>query len=115
MIKARPTEGIKQNLKNLRIRSRFDDPIIYDFATFLAGRLNPHLSPLGFNISARLAIADLQKGIDSKTGKPINNWLTHLGDGHYEALRSYIPLLARSVCSSEFATEVEEEYRNSRD
>ena len=58
--KAVSTEPIKEKLRNLREHLPQQEDVTYDFATYLAERLNPKLVPEGFNMIAELALYDLQ-------------------------------------------------------
>lgn len=104
------TEPIKEKLKNLRqyMPGQLDE--IYDFAAYLAGRLNPQLLPRGFYITAKLALYDLEKDVNGLTGQRIRSTLVGYPSLIYELLRVKIPEIAKAVCPEDFAKGVQEFY-----
>ncbi len=109
--KAIPRGLIKEKLRNLREHMPEEEDIIYKFGEYLAERLGEDSSkiyPVGFNLTAELALQDLTKGVDGYTGKPIKNSLTGYPQMFYIILGTRMPQIADAVCPAEFAKEVME-------
>ncbi|HUW43418.1 MAG TPA: hypothetical protein VMV95_00440 [Bacillota bacterium] len=108
--KAISMEPIKEKLKGLREHMPDQQDVIYDFATYLADRLNPELVPQGFNMAAELALYDLEKGVDGFTGQPIQSRLVGYPSMIYRLLRMQVPQIAEAVCPEDFAQGVRKMY-----
>ena len=67
--------GLKEKLANLRDYAPGYDDSIYEFARFLSTRASDELTPRGFDLMVDMAIADLERGKDGLTGKPIEGKL----------------------------------------
>lgn len=102
------TDGMKEKLRNLKEYMPDQNEVVYAFADYLAGRLNPTLVPAGFNIAAQLALYDLDKGVDGFTGKPILSRLSGYPTTIYAALGMRVPKIAEVVCPEDFAKSVRE-------
>lgn len=103
-------EPVKKKLENLQEHLPNQNPMVYEFAEFLAARLNPELVPPGFVMATELALADLRKGVDGFTGKPISGNLSGYPRQLYAGLRMYIPEIIKAVCPEDFAKGVKEFY-----
>ena len=68
-------EPISEKLRNLKQYMPDQNDVVYKFGEFLAGRLNPKLVPQGFVLAAKLALYDLQEGVDGFSGQPIRSSL----------------------------------------
>jgi len=108
--KAVSTEPIKEKLRNLREHLPQQEDVTYDFATYLAERLNPKLVPEGFNMVAELALYDLQKGVNGFTGQPIQSRLVGYPPMIYSLLKMQVPDIADVVCPQDFAQGVRKMY-----
>jgi len=108
--KAISTEPIKEKLRNLKEHMPDQQDVIYDFAEYLADRLNPELVPEGFNMAMELALYDLQQGVDGFTGQPIQSRLVGYPAPIYALLRMQVPEIADAVCPEDFAQGVRKMY-----
>ena len=97
------TEPIKEKLRNLRQYMPNEQDELYEFGTYLAGRLNSRLVPSGFNMAAELALHDLQNGVDGCTRQSINSKLVGFPPVMYILLRTQVPKIAEAVCPEDFA------------
>ena len=103
-------EPVKKKLENLQEHLPNKTPMVYEFAEFLAGRLNPELVPRGFVMATELALTDLRKDVDGFTGKPISGNLSGYPSQLYSILRIYVPEIVKAVCPEDFAKGVKEFY-----
>ena len=88
-----------------------DEPqFTYDFGDYLATRLNPQLSPLGFNMTFKLTLYDLQMGVNGFTQKPVPHSLSGMPAAVYAVMGMDIPRIARAVCPPDFAEKVDQVY-----
>jgi len=82
------------------------NPVLYEFSTLLADRLDRldqrKITPLSFVFTASLLVEDLKRGIDGFTGQPIG----YPQEG-YRLLESHIPTIARAIYPSDFADHVD--------
>ena len=108
--KAISTEEIKEKLRNLKEYMPGEPEITYDFATYLANRLNPKLNPGGFQISAELLLSDMKKGVDSFTRQAMSRNLAGYPPNLYAILRGTVPDIAKAVCPEDFAKSVKDFY-----
>ena len=100
------TTEIKERLNNLEEYMPDEHEMTYDFAAYLADKLNPTIVPMGFKMSAELALYYLAKGVDELSGEPIKNRLVGYSPIIYGAISMSIPQIADAVCPEEFAKEV---------
>lgn len=103
-------EPVKKKLRNLSKHMPGQERIIYDFAEFLADRLNPELAPQGFMMAAELALYDAQKGVDGFSGKCISGRLSGYPSQIYALIRTCVPDIVEAVCPEDFAKGVKEVY-----
>ena len=110
MLEAISTEPIKEKLRNLAELMPKEHEVLYHFGEYLAERLGSHptLLPQGFNITAELALYDLQTGVDGYTGKPIRSHLVGYSSQIFNFLRMRVPDIADAVCPEDFSREVRE-------
>ncbi len=99
-------EPVKEKLRNLREHMPDETEIVYDFAAYLAERLNSELLPQEFNMAAELALYDLETSIDEYSGKPIPSSLVGHQPITYGLLGMYVPEIAKAVCPEDFANDV---------
>ena len=104
------TGEMKTKLENLREHMPDESEFIYDFGAFLADRLNPELTPLGFNVTVRLTLQDLQNGVVGYSGELVPDCLGGMSPSVYADMRKNIPRIARAICPSSFADKVEQVY-----
>ena len=100
------TEEMKTKLENLINHMPGEYKFTYDFGAYLAGRLNPELTPMGFNITFRLTLRDLKNGIVGYSGEPVPPHLGGMLPSVYANMGANIPRIARAVCPSDFADKV---------
>jgi hypothetical protein len=110
------TSVLQENLRNLRRLMPGQKGICYEFADFLADRLDfdqsPEISPGGYVMVAVLSIYDLRKGCDDRE-KPLETNLAGCSDQTYRFLELLVPEIAKVVCESEeFSKEVVREFSN---
>ena len=101
-------EPVKDKLRNLRLRNLRDqmphaDDMLCEFASMLADRLNPRLTPEGFFLTVQLLMYDLQTGFDGFTGQRIIGSLSGNPSVFYMVLKLYITLIAEATCPKDFA------------
>jgi len=108
--RASSTQEIKDRLKNLREYFPGQEEITYDFAAYLAERLNPEHSPEGFSRAIDLALYTLQKSASRSTSQPVQNRLIGSAPIVYVFLRTQVPEIADAVCPKEFAQDVRRRY-----
>ena len=110
--KAISMEPVKEKLRNLKDYMPKEDNILYDFGKYLADKLNPQLIPAGFNLACELAIEDLRRegnyGEHGTVKVPMN--LTGYPPQLYSLLRMRIRDIAKAVCPSDFAEQVNKVY-----
>ena len=99
---------VKTKLLDLKQYMPEEPDIIYEFGRFLAGRLNPRLTPEGFNLALELAMYDIQTGTEGYTGKPITHALTGYPSTVYVGLRLNLTNIAKAVLPEEFYKKFEE-------
>jgi|TARA_Y100000310_G_C20657230_1_gene802620 hypothetical protein len=104
-------EPVGEKLRNLNEYLPGVDKIVYDFAAYFADRLGEReLRPQGFNMEAKLTLADLQAGKNRWTGEPVPSDLVGHPLGVYVNLEMYIPMIAEAACPPDFAQKVKEIY-----
>jgi hypothetical protein len=98
---------VKQKLRNLRKYLPDQTDFVYDFASYLAARLNPILAPVGFNLTTETVLYDLRKGVSGFSDEPIPSNLIGYPTQMYAVLGAFtIPQIVDVVCPKEFAEEV---------
>lgn len=103
-------EPVKEKLKHLQDYLPNQQKIVYDFAVYLADKLNQKLVPRGFNVTAALTLYDLEKGVNGFTGQPIQSRLVGCPSVIYRLLEMQVPEIAEAVCPEEFAQGVRKMY-----
>jgi hypothetical protein len=98
---------IRSKLTNLKQYMTGEPDIIYEFGRFLAERLNPRLTPEGFNLALELAMHDIQTGT-GYTGKPITHALTGYPQIVYASLGTRLNDIAKTVLPEEFYKKFED-------
>lgn len=101
--KALSMEFVKAKLKDLRKHMPDQKDVVYDFASYLADRLNPELVPKGFYMASQLVLYDLQKGVSGFPSTPIPSRLAGYPPQIYALLNMYVSQIAEAVCPPEFA------------
>jgi hypothetical protein len=96
-------EPVKAKLKNLREHMPDQEDVVYDFASYLADRLNSELVPEGFYMASQLVLYDLQKGVSGFPSNPIPSSLAGYPPQMYAFLNMYVSQIADAVCPPEFA------------
>ena len=109
-LKAISTDGMKTRLENLEEYMPGEPQFTYDFAKFLAKRLNPRLYAVGFNLAFQLGIYDAKKGVDGFTNEHLPGSISQMPAPVYVALEMNIPKIAKAVCPEDFAEEVKKAY-----
>lgn len=110
--KAIPMEQARKKLKKLERYMPEQHHLVYDFAAYLADKIKTELAPLGFVLTANIALNDLQK-VDKDTisaRKSIDSHLTDYNSTAYNELSLMIPEIAKAVLPDEFADEVKQIY-----
>src|SRR3989344_3611536 len=95
-----------RNLRQLIHGGVADDDFLYAFGEYLADHLNPQLVPMGFVMALELAMYDVQKGIDSRTNRPISSRVAGYPPMMYALLRMRFSEIAYAVLPAEFAAQV---------
>lgn len=108
------TDEIKAKLQNLKEHMPGEPQFTYDFAAYLATKLNPKLAPMGFNITFQLTLYDLRKGIDGITKKPTPSSISMMPAPVYIVTEMNLPRIAQAVCPKDFAEQVEKMYKETR-
>lgn len=103
-------EPVKEKLRNLHEYLPNENSILYDFAGYLADRLNPRLVPEGFVLAAELALYDLQTGIDGFTQQPVPARLQGYPSVLYAVLQMRVPEIAAAACPDDFGQDVAKVY-----
>jgi hypothetical protein len=104
------TEELKVKLLNLKELMPEESEFVYDFGAYFATRLNKRINPNGFNLEYQLTLYDLNRGVDGYTNQPVPHSLSGLPSIVYAAMGMNIIGIARAVCPSDFADEVEQIY-----
>lgn len=100
-----PTAEVIQKLRS----NPTGNPLLDQFCTFLAGRLNDEIVPLGFVMVYFLATGDLDKGVDGFTGNPIRHKLA--GQGLGRIFLAGLNAVASKVLPEDFAADVKREWK----
>lgn len=109
---SQPTQGAIERLNRIQeFSTQPIDPRVAMFAKFVATRLNERIVPLGFMFAASMALYDVEQGVDSSTGEPLNTRLEHNPQHVYTLLSLSIPDLADASFPKPFADEVRLEYQ----
>ena len=98
------TEEIRANLMKIRLILPDQDETTYQFGEYLAERLTQgRIVPEGFYMAAKLALYDLEKGVNGFTNQPIHSHLVGYPTQIYSLIALVIPELAKATCPSNFA------------
>ena len=108
-----PMKTVQEKLRNLGDYMHSCDWAIGGFAFYLAERLPSKCTPSKFCDTAEIALEDLQRGINGRTGKLIHSQLVGYNERVYELLKVFIPEIAEAVCPVDFAIEVGNRYNKS--
>jgi len=105
--KAIPTELLKEKLRNLKDYLPEESNRLYDFAGYLADRLEKtsEIVPEGLSLLVEQIFFDLKKGNIKKIPVSLQE---RYADG---LLRTQIPKIARAVCPDDFAEAILEIHR----
>ena len=82
----------------------------YNFGNYLATRLNPEISPMGFNVAFQMTLYDLRTGVNGFTQKPVPHSLSGMPAAVYAVMERNIPRIAKAVCPTDFAEKVDQVY-----
>jgi hypothetical protein len=99
----KPDGVIRDRLMRLREYLPNQQELVYKFAEYMATHTNAELVPQGFVLVAVLALYDVQKGIDSRTGKPIVGSIACQPAMVYRIIEMMIPTIAKVIFPADFA------------
>jgi len=105
-----PTDEMKEKLSHLEEYIPGEPQFTYDFANYLATRLNPELNPMGFIMAMELTLYDCQAGKNGFNGEPTPHSITGMPSQVYAVMGLNTPRFAEAVCPDEFADKVKEAY-----
>ena len=88
-------KNIKGKLKKLKEYLPGQTEQVYDFADFLSTRAHDKLLPKGFDLMAKVAIYDLQTGIDGFSGEPFVSKLSGNSPQVIEMLSKSLPQIKK--------------------
>ena len=107
-------EPVQAKLKNLRTYLSDKSGLVYEFGVYLADELNltrelkQKIDPTEFCIIVELSILCLRNQPDSPAEQKRRTNLLCYSPREYRNLRKKIPLIAKVVCSEDFAEKVKQ-------
>lgn len=104
-----PTNELKEKLMDLERYMPDESNLLYVFGSYLAEKLNPELTPLGFIVTAESVLYNLKKGFDDSS-RIINNPLSKMPDELYKAISVRIKDIAITIMPVELTSEIKRIY-----
>lgn len=108
MIESIPMKSTIEKLRDRQILAQMKPTSdhFYEWADFLAGRLNENLLPQGFAMAVELVNYDLKNGTDGYTRKPLQNRLVGLPPMVFSLMKMLLYRNLELILPADFAKEV---------